>query len=232
MSGDDIDDFPAELLVGRGDFLRPPPVASGQQARGSISARGSSPTSTGFWQRTTAASNRSGNASTDAPRAKSQVLGFCPAIWSETAHFSSRRPGLLYIARLKTIPTRACTVGGVLMNQGTLATPSKAKPAANLSFRGRPLLQNRFVSVILRLVKLATGAWRSLASASEWGSEGRKFKSCRPDLIKPVVARSYGGLCFRVDRAGNHRGYRGATGGRKTTRKPVETEGPNRESEP
>ena len=25
------------------------------------------------------------------------------------------------------------------------------------------------------------GAWRSLASASEWGSEGRKFKSCRPD---------------------------------------------------
>ena len=38
------------------------------------------------------------------------------------------------------------------------------------------------------------GAWRSLASASEWGSEGRKFKSCRPDIVKPVVARSYDGL--------------------------------------
>jgi hypothetical protein len=38
------------------------------------------------------------------------------------------------------------------------------------------------------------GAWRSLASASEWGSEGRKFKSCRPDNGKPSVARCYGRL--------------------------------------
>ncbi len=38
------------------------------------------------------------------------------------------------------------------------------------------------------------GAWRSLASASEWGSEGRKFESCRPDSEKPSVAMSYGRL--------------------------------------
>jgi hypothetical protein len=43
--------------------------------------------------------------------------------------------------------------------------------------------------------------WQSIRSAngqntveSEWGSEGRKFKSCRPDIVKPVVARSYDGL--------------------------------------
>ena len=27
-----------------------------------------------------------------------------------------------------------------------------------------------------------SGAWRSLASALDWGSRGRRFKSCRPDL--------------------------------------------------
>ena len=26
------------------------------------------------------------------------------------------------------------------------------------------------------------GAWRSLASALDWGSRGRRFKSCRPDI--------------------------------------------------
>ena len=26
------------------------------------------------------------------------------------------------------------------------------------------------------------GAWRSLASVLDWGSRGRRFKSCRPDL--------------------------------------------------
>ena len=26
------------------------------------------------------------------------------------------------------------------------------------------------------------GAWRSLASARDWGSRGRRFKSCRPDF--------------------------------------------------
>jgi hypothetical protein len=40
------------------------------------------------------------------------------------------------------------------------------------------------------------GAWRSLASASEWGSEGRKFESCRPDILKPSVTTSYGRLSF------------------------------------
>ena len=27
-----------------------------------------------------------------------------------------------------------------------------------------------------------SGAWRSLASALDWGSRGRRFKSCRPDF--------------------------------------------------
>ena len=27
------------------------------------------------------------------------------------------------------------------------------------------------------------GAWRSLASALDWGSRGRRFKSCRPESI-------------------------------------------------
>ncbi len=27
------------------------------------------------------------------------------------------------------------------------------------------------------------GAWRSLASALDWGSRGRRFKSCRPDWL-------------------------------------------------
>ena len=27
------------------------------------------------------------------------------------------------------------------------------------------------------------GAWRSLASALDWGSRGRRFKSCRPDYL-------------------------------------------------
>ena len=29
----------------------------------------------------------------------------------------------------------------------------------------------------------AFGAWRSLASALDWGSRGRRFKSCRPDFV-------------------------------------------------
>jgi hypothetical protein len=36
-----------------------------------------------------------------------------------------------------------------------------------------------------------SGAWRSLASALDWGSRGRRFKSCRPDfgLIASPSAR-------------------------------------------
>jgi putative endonuclease len=30
------------------------------------------------------------------------------------------------------------------------------------------------------------GAWRSLASALEWGSRGRRFESDRPDFIRQV----------------------------------------------
>ena len=41
-----------------------------------------------------------------------------------------------------------------------------------------------------------SGAWRSLASASEWGSEGRKFESCRPDNGRLDVAKSYVGPSF------------------------------------
>ncbi len=32
------------------------------------------------------------------------------------------------------------------------------------------------------------GAWRSLASALDWGSRGRRFKSCRPDFFGPASA--------------------------------------------
>ena len=35
---------------------------------------------------------------------------------------------------------------------------------------------------------LRRGAWRSLASALDWGSRGRRFKSCRPDLGSPIAA--------------------------------------------
>jgi hypothetical protein len=32
------------------------------------------------------------------------------------------------------------------------------------------------------------GAWRSLASALDWGSRGRRFKSCRPDWLEDYAA--------------------------------------------
>ena len=34
-----------------------------------------------------------------------------------------------------------------------------------------------------RLLADGFGAWRSLASALDWGSRGRRFKSCRPDWL-------------------------------------------------
>ena len=34
------------------------------------------------------------------------------------------------------------------------------------------------------------GAWRSLASALDWGSRGRRFKSCRSDLGKGLAGSS------------------------------------------
>ena len=39
------------------------------------------------------------------------------------------------------------------------------------------------------------GAWRSLASARDWGSRGRRFKSCRPDSI----LSSFYGVRLRID---------------------------------
>ena len=42
-------------------------------------------------------------------------------------------------------------------------------------------------------VQSMVGAWRSLASALEWGSRGRRFESCRPDQPSPAAeAASYG----------------------------------------
>jgi hypothetical protein len=46
------------------------------------------------------------------------------------------------------------------------------------------LQKSRFQPVVRR-----SGAWRSLASASEWGSEGRRFKSCRPDFFFAPLSR-------------------------------------------
>jgi hypothetical protein len=44
--------------------------------------------------------------------------------------------------------------------------------------------------------RISEGQKSSTAVECEWGSEGRKFESCRPDVVKPVVAKSYDGLCF------------------------------------
>jgi hypothetical protein len=35
------------------------------------------------------------------------------------------------------------------------------------------------------------GAWRSLASALDWGSRGRRFKSCRPDFWESLENKAY-----------------------------------------
>src|SRR5438132_11801984 len=43
-----------------------------------------------------------------------------------------------------------------------------------------------------RKIARATGAWRSLASAPEWGSGGRWFESSRPDLRKGTFVRNDG----------------------------------------
>src|SRR5262249_1609315 len=40
------------------------------------------------------------------------------------------------------------------------------------------------------------GAWRSLASAPEWGSGGRWFESSRPDIARAVRTMSSDGPCF------------------------------------
>ena len=41
------------------------------------------------------------------------------------------------------------------------------------------------------------GAWRSLASALDWGSRGRRFKSCRPDSRKARCNNRLRRACFR-----------------------------------
>jgi hypothetical protein len=40
------------------------------------------------------------------------------------------------------------------------------------------------------------GMWRSPVSALVWGTRGRKFKSCHPDLIINNLQRGYFGLFF------------------------------------
>ena len=43
---------------------------------------------------------------------------------------------------------------------------------------------------------ISLGLWRSLASALDWGSRGRRFKSCQPDLTKPCLHQTQARLCF------------------------------------
>ena len=51
---------------------------------------------------------------------------------------------------------------------------------------------------------LSVGAWRSLASALEWGSRGRRFKSARPDqpslklrlVNQPITGGKLTALCW------------------------------------
>ena len=42
------------------------------------------------------------------------------------------------------------------------------------------------------------GAWRSLASALDWGSRGRRFKSCRPDVCSLMSLLQPGVGLFRA----------------------------------
>ncbi len=49
----------------------------------------------------------------------------------------------------------------------------------------------------VRLNPSDTGVWRSLASAFDWGSKGRRFKSCHPDLQNLMT---YGAYLFWVAR--------------------------------
>lgn len=59
-----------------------------------------------------------------------------------------------------------------------------------------------------------TGAWRSLASASDWGSEGRRFKSCRPDSESLTTTRVMVRLFLLAERE-SASCYAGATACRK-----------------
>ena len=88
-----------------------------------------------------------------------------------------------------------------VLKKGTGSEPIEANPRKNGGCEvpvplfqraarfGEPLqISNRSailtdVSAVAIVAFEAIGAWRSLASASEWGSEGRKFKSCRPDFF-------------------------------------------------
>ena len=45
------------------------------------------------------------------------------------------------------------------------------------------MLKSRITLHIPRCGTNANGLWRSLASAFDWGSKGRRFKSCQPDSI-------------------------------------------------
>ena len=44
-------------------------------------------------------------------------------------------------------------------------------------------------SSLEKAVGFSDGLWRSLASALDWGSRGRRFKSCQPDLMRQKALR-------------------------------------------
>ena len=46
------------------------------------------------------------------------------------------------------------------------------------------------------------GLWRSLASALDWGSRGRRFKSCQPDYLRQRVLQKRGDLQQQMKKGG------------------------------
>ena len=101
----------------------------------------------------------------------------------------------LHLCEFRSLP--ACCI--------IVAAESEAPGGRASIFRGKALPKS-FESAILTpgcgrgdSPSAGSGAWRSLASASEWGSEGRRFESSRPDNGRPDVEKSYVGpsLCAR-----------------------------------
>src|SRR5258708_11316274 len=56
----------------------------------------------------------------------------------------------------------------------------------------------RMITILLKSHGTLPGAWRSLASAPEWGSGGRRFESSRPDLPKIYLLKQVTLTCQRL----------------------------------
>ena len=71
-------------------------------------------------------------------------------------------------------------------NPAGLARPKKRSAIIHLSALGNlcpaaAMLESRFTYPFPLGGTEVYGLWRSLASAFDWGSKGRRFKSCQPD---------------------------------------------------